>query len=288
MIDAMIMFIFCNNIMQFDNKLTDSPCLLGKGTCFDEKTLNTIQKKSTSYTFSSCKNTDKDCIVSKLKEKTKCNDEECVVEKLAENNVIDKNTADDIILKRFKQRGPRNNTNLLSNVDIDGVLTKYSFVFPDFYHHKFQMIDFEEQAKYDNSSLGSFDYAQHINKYSNLGVVINTDKTHGQGIHWFAVFIDFKANPITIEYFNSSGREPPNEIIIWKNNVINKLKNLNNPRNAQFVRVSRTVHQKQNTECGVYALYYIISRLYGVPYKNFDTKGIPDEYMTQFRKVIFR
>ena len=48
-------------------------------------------------------------------------------------------------------------------------------------------------------------------------------------------------------------------------------------------------HQKQHSECGVYALYYIWARLHGIPYTEFnDDYIIPDEDMIKFRKFLFR
>ena len=48
--------------------------------------------------------------------------------------------------------------------------------------------------------------------------------------------------------------------------------------------VTKIVNQVDNHSCGSYSLYYIISRLDGIPYKHFSNIKIGDETMHKFRK----
>ncbi|MHB8736931.1 MAG: Ulp1 family isopeptidase, partial [Terriglobales bacterium] len=57
---------------------------------------------------------------------------------------------------------------------------------------------------------------------------------------------------------------------------------------VESVPVTSMPHQNLDTECGLYALYYIRRRLEGVPYTFFEKQRIPDEAMTEFRKHVFR
>jgi hypothetical protein len=43
-----------------------------------------------------------------------------------------------------------------------------------------------------------------------------------------------------------------------------------------------------NSSCGPYSLYYIISRLEGVSSDAFQKNRIPDHKMWEFRKILFR
>lgn len=56
------------------------------------------------------------------------------------------------------------------------------------------------------------------------------------------------------------------------------------------IPVTNISHQSSQTECGLYALFYIRRRLEGTPYTFFqNTKNIiPDDAMTEFRKFVFR
>jgi len=46
-------------------------------------------------------------------------------------------------------------------------------------------------------------------------------------------------------------------------------------------------HQRGDTECGVYSLYYIRQRLEGTPARWFATDTVPDDAMIKFRKHLF-
>ena len=54
------------------------------------------------------------------------------------------------------------------------------------------------------------------------------------------------------------------------------------------VAVTDLDHQESQTECGLYALYYIRRRLEGTPYSFFFERLVPDAAMTAFRQHVFR
>ena len=127
-----------------------------------------------------------------------------------------------------------------------------------------------------------------INKYDSLGVVLNTDTSDGPGIHWFCLYCNFVVNPITLEYFNSSGNMPAPEVQAWLVKTKFDIEN-NINRKCEIVIASRIIHQQDSeSECGNYSLYYIWSRLNGVSYKKFNDERIKDDVMIEFRETLFR
>jgi hypothetical protein len=198
--------------------------------------------------------------------------------------------------ERFKTAGPRNSTALLNNKHIDDVLRKWSKIFIDFFPCPFSMIDI------DNFALGRINildvlcgnetfYAGPVKgkikrKCKTFACVINTDHSSGPGKHWVCVFVDCrKPEEFTIEYFNSSGRLPNRNITIW----MDKTKAvLNDVCKNVVIKTSQNKHQYSETECGVYALYFIRHRLEEVPYEYFQENIIPDDVITEFRQHIFR
>jgi hypothetical protein len=220
-----------------------------------------------------------------LKEKSGCGTEACVlksplVEKILPRHLIHKTIAD-----RFKPTGPRLTKEWLSNIDIDSVLRSYAKKYKDFYHIPFQMRDFQDTG----GELSLLDFCDNYKEgYRTFGTVVNTDLSTGRGIHWFAIFGDFREDNtcFTIEYFNSSGQLPVKEISAWMKytkHIWNK--SFNKP--VKDVITSRIQHQNDNHSCGPYSLYYIISRLEGVPYLHFRNNKIKDELMLEFRKYLF-
>lgn len=184
--------------------------------------------------------------------------------------------------KNVKPAGPRNSTEWLSNFNVDDVLKQWTEVYPKFYHMTYQMIDFQTT----NSKLAQLDLVKISDEYDSLGVVFNTDKSTGLGQHWFAIYCDFKKSPYTLEYFNSSGGSILPEIEAWMIETIKNFKAAG--KEAKMVQVTDIVNQKDTHSCGVYSVYYIIKRLEGTPYTEYQDSPIPNELMWEWRKKIFR
>jgi hypothetical protein len=129
--------------------------------------------------------------------------------------------------------------------------------------------------------------------------VINTDTSSGPGKHWVAVFVDCRPapdEPWTVEYFNSAGRPPPKAMVGWMERRRAQLAayrgQLPSSRghvcDVIAVPVTDMDHQESQTECGLYALFYIRRRLEGTPYSFFFSQLVPDAAMTAFRAHVFR
>jgi len=199
----------------------------------------------------------------------------------------------------IKARGPvptkSGKAEWLNNNDIDDTLRKLTLVHKGFYHVPFQMIDFAGLRSDDGwkvingqtispTELGTLDVLMIMKTHTSIGVVINTDARTGPGVHWFAIYISFD-NPITIEYFNSSGNLPYPEIQEWMIKTQKLLER--NGHKAVIIRPSNVVHQRSMSECGVYSLYFIWRRLNGTPYSVFNNKSVSDRTMLEFRSRLF-
>ena len=233
-------------------------------------------------------------IVDKMKEKTGCESESCAVQnekfkQFASPYIVSKN-----LDENFKSPGPSHSTEWLSNFNIDDVLGEIREAYADqkFWNIPFQMRDFKKMANHSrskNSNLETFDLAEKYKEgWRCFGVVINTDYSTGNGIHWFCLFICFRHNNITIEYFNSSGNAPLAEISAWMKKTKMVLEKEFPGRKVIEVIASQEEHQTDDHSCGVYSLYYIISRVANIPYLYFQKNIVKDETMHKFRKFIFR
>ena len=70
------------------------------------------------------------------------------------------------------------------------------------------------------------------------------------------------------------------------NLVIEYMKSKNNNKMPDY-RIGKTRHQKSNTECGVYSLYFTIEFIKGKSFDEFESKRIEDSKMIAFRNEIF-
>lgn len=220
-----------------------------------------------------------------LKEKGKTVDElgllldKRVISALGANVVIKE------LNENFKPAGPTD-WSLFNNFVEDNVMRHLSKWDNTFLGLDVNLMDFEN---YD-SSLRRLQFtddgiAYNGKIYKSFGCVVNTMKMSGDLTkvgHWVALFGDFR-NPQakTIEYFNSSGRSAPPEMWSWMS------KSAKSVSNCIPLNVSNIQHQKSETECGIYAVYYITARVCGICYKKFRETTISDERVNKFRKNMF-
>lgn len=221
-----------------------------------------------------------------------CNSESCIYKKKDFVEFAKLSHVDNFLDKFFKPQGPAlSKSEWLSNFNIDDVLDqlqeKYSA--KKFYHIPFQMRDFEKIG----TELATVDLVQKINEgYRIFGVVLNTDYSTGQGIHWYALCIcvhelNAKINKIDIEYFNSSGRPPLAETQAWMQKTRHILeKSLSVPVNVKYT--TGIEFQNDNSSCGVFCLAYIWMRLESVPFEWFREDNFTDKMMYEARKNLFR
>ncbi len=225
-------------------------------------------------------------VVSTMKDYFDCNSESCILKREDFRNFAKLNNIDSILDEYFKPKGPATNFGLLSNKHIDTILDQLAKKFPErkFLHVPFQMRDFERQK----TELAKIDLAEELKKdKKTFGVVFNTDYSHGNGIHWFCVFGENYPNGVQLEYFNSSGRPPLQEIQTWIHKTKHKLQqDLNKPVNVIYSTGKE--FQKNDTCCGVYAIAYIWLRLEDVPANWFKPEKFNDDMMAKLRRNLFR
>lgn len=251
------------------------------GVCSTGGTVERIKEWIAKQKAADLVHTAKD-VIEHAKKVTKCESESCIYTKRsALLEYITPALAKRELLERFAPKGPHNSTDWLSNDNIDQVLELYVKKFPQFYHVPYQMADFEKYG----GELASVDFQTVSKTYKSLGCVLNTDKHGGPGQHWVALYVDFQGQ--TFEYWDSAGSPPFDEIHNFMVNTVEQL-NAAGGKYKPVVVCKDIVHQKADTECGVYSLYFIINRLNGIPYKFFQSNEIPDSVMEQFRKYLFR
>ena len=111
---------------------------------------------------------------------------------------------------------------------------------------------------------------------------MNTDPHYKDGEHWISLFINIKKKYII--YFDSNGNPPPKEV----KELITKITKQGKQIGIDFdVLINTLEHQKTESECGMYCLYFIIQMLTDKNKDSFLRNKIPDEEVFDLRKKYF-
>jgi hypothetical protein len=178
----------------------------------------------------------------------------------------------------------------LSSIDIDKIEKEYTRVFSNYYYVGAVPIDFDKHSSTGTclvNSLCSLDIEALYKKgYTQIGIVFNTDVSTGPGQHWVALFCDIspELEYPHITYFDSYGKKPEKEIERlmkrWKQRWdyigIHK-----SPMKASYNKIR---HQYQDSECGMYSVYFHYCCLLGIPME----KRVPDDVVRGLRGMLFR
>lgn len=179
----------------------------------------------------------------------------------------------------------KNPNEWLSSIDISKVMKQYENTFSTFKFIGPSPIDFS--SKINNNScvwpeLCKFNLINMIkNKKDNIGIIFNLDPHYKSGSHWVALYISIPHNSII--YWDSVAEKEPKEINLFVKRIQNQGSGINQPFNYY---VNKIEHQKLNTECGIYCLYFLTSQLRkGIPH--LFNKRISDKDITKFRNYFF-
>lgn len=187
----------------------------------------------------------------------------------------------DAIRKSFAPPRPKGKYEWLNSIDIRDVMEQYEKKYPKFSFLGPVPIDFQDIG----SEVGALNLKnmKGYNK-SKIGIIFNTDPHDAPGEHWISMFIDLDNN--TICFFDSTGDEPPQEVVVLMEKLIKQSKNLGITSYLRPI-INKTQHQFQDSECGVYCLYFILQRLQGRSCDDVFKLKVHDDKMNKNRKVIF-
>ncbi len=219
-----------------------------------------------------------------------CKDEKCIYENKRVQGFFSARGEEVDICKLFKPDGPRSSDEWLSNFNIHNVLDMYIETYPEFEYYKCVLMDFEKKAAGQYPDMKSTPITDLLSKGKTvIGSVPNVAKGSSGGTHWVSLLVDARNKKhVTIEYFNSTGDPPSAEFQAWMDKTQKAIEAYPPLKGARVSQLAnRFTFQRANTECGVYALYFIRARLEGIPFENLTQQPIGDKRMMDFRHYIF-
>ena len=178
----------------------------------------------------------------------------------------------------------------LSSDDIEHVEKQFVKIFSKYYYVGTFPIDFDKKDELGKclvSSLCSLKLKDIYDRgHTQIGVVFNTDVSTGPGKHWVAIFCDigpeFEYPRIT--YFDSYSQKPEAEIQTLMKRWRDQWLDVGIHKTAMMTTFNKTRHQYEDSECGMYCLYFHFCCLLGIPME----ERIPDPVVRGFRSMLFR
>lgn len=167
----------------------------------------------------------------------------------------------------------------LNTINIKDVMEQYMLKYEDFMFYGPVPLDFYNfYTELKNINMKSL-----TKNKKRIGIIFNLDYSYQPGSHWVSLFIDFKNK--TICFFDSVGTKPPKEIQTLMKDIATEAQKVGIKMN---VIVNQKQHQYKNTECGIYSIYFLVSRLEGKTCSMIFDNIIKDDKMKEYRKTFFR
>ena len=202
--------------------------------------------------------------------------------------------------KNFKPKKPeswkRNKREWLNTYDILYVMKQYAEAHTHFEFLGVFPVDFQAKTGGDQcivQSMCNFTVKGLLDSGKTaFGIVWNLDKHNQPGSHWVACYasLDPKDSKFGICYFDSVGKEPPQEIFNFMKNIKDQCKLIFKEKMSKFVtKFNCTQKQFKNTECGVFSMVFIKFCLEN-QHKSFrQVKRMigRDDEIHQFRDVLY-
>ena len=197
---------------------------------------------------------------------------------------------------------PKNTNEWLNTYHINDVFEQYEKIYSDF---KFMGANPRDFDKLPSTGIPDSDYDKLIKSGKfRLGFIFNLDKHNESGSHGVALYADLMKHQIY--FIDSVGDEPDKEFVVLmeriadfcKKNVrkiicesqpdIVQCKNISVDSNEIDMRYNKKQHQHGNSECGVYAISFILRLLDGESFDDIVNHKISDNEIKLCRTPLFK
>jgi hypothetical protein len=190
-----------------------------------------------------------------------------------------------IQLEKFTLRpeGPNGRFEWLNTININEVMDQHEIVHKDFLFLGAVPMDFHEIKQ-----EGVYDLDLDKTKKDGItkfGIVFNLDNHNQSGSHWVAAYADMESGQVY--YFDSYGTRPEKRVTNFMSKLAKHYEETY-PEKKCDVRHAKTRHQRENSECGVYSINFILELLGGKSFDEIEKNVIPDKEVNKLRTKIFR
>jgi hypothetical protein len=209
-----------------------------------------------------------------------CDKEDCWLKEIR-NTALENKLRELIFAPEHPPEWLKNPNEWLTDLDISKVMRQYETKYKQFKFIGPSPIDFDTKVERQQlpwaesgpstdkvcvwKDLCSLSLSELLkNKKTKIGMVFNLDRYDEPGSHWVSLYVDLEDKSPFVFYFDSTGRPAPNEIDVLIKRIQTQGKELGgSPLDILSYNNNGKDHQKSNTECGMYSLFFIITMLTG-------------------------
>ena len=171
----------------------------------------------------------------------------------------------------------------LSSLEFLKLFKQYEEAFPDFKFFGPSAADYDfkmKNGKCEFDDMCTLDVRKLPPQIKKLGVVFNLDDHTKDGSHWVAMYVSISKKEVY--YFDSSGEKIPSEIYRFYKQIKAQ------DGSYKFFQNYPVVHQRGESECGIYSIFFILSMMYREDFSVFTKQRWKDMTMNKLRKKMFR
>jgi hypothetical protein len=267
------------------------------GSCLDDdivikvgKAINRLAKKNKKLDTVDLSRSNEDIhgdICQQISKISKCSSEACwqKIKSLMKELGSDKEEFLDSFKPSMPKEWIKDYNEWLSTFEIEDCLEQHLDADKEFYFYGAVPIDFH---KCSVSNLCSFDMKKHLDRgETKIGIVFNTDPSTKDGQHWISLYMDLGSHNNDypgIYYFDSFGRKPQKEI---RELIKNSQEQGRKCKREPHYFYNDHSYQKQNSQCGMYAIHFIKKMLEGSSFEEYLNTKLSDKLMIDLRKDYF-
>jgi len=257
------------------------------GTCLPSDAIRILTDEyNKDHPESPLNETDHKKILQKIIESVDCvkKDERCALG-IIDDVVLRKKYLKMLYAPNHPESWLKNPDEWLTNEDIDEILDDIEAKYPDFKAMRTTPIDFDTRVLGQCVEKELCDFSlksDYENGKRRFAAVFNLDKHDQPGSHWVSLFVSVHDKAIV--FFDSALGGIPPEISALVKRIQSQAKTMNKNLDLRFY-TNKVEHQKGDTECGMYSIYFVTEML--ADFKNLDMfmKGrINDETVFKMRK----
>ena len=212
----------------------------------------------------------------------KCKSQKCWSKQEFMRNVEEK-AREEFMKYTLRPDSPQGKFEWLSTFNINDSMDQYEKKYNGFKFFGAIPMDFADLSQLEINNI-NYDNLQK-NGITKIGVIFNLDEHYKPGSHWVAMYTDFKKG--NIYYFDSFGTKPEKRVrsLIRKHAKYMNSKGINS-KNI-IADYNKIQHQKENSECGVYSMNFLIRMARGDDFQKLCKNAIPDKKINKCRSIYF-